>query len=319
MNREEWKRASSALRGLLRDLPRQNPRAGARIRKTKDKFGALYNRRYRMWHIWNCESKNVIATVRFRRTRVIVRYRPNSYYAEIFKGYAGEHENGNFIVYPSRKLFRHKEWIMQNIHDHCLRQLEREKMEREVIKQKADFLEINSASLQAQFTPMNINLEGLSISPREQESIRQMQQEAMNSYHRLREQEMRDMVYGRPQAGQTSVTSSTTMNEHDLQRAVEYMRNMWPDVERVEAYEDPQSMRTTFRGRRSSGDEVRLEVPRLEDLVVDRPMPRPEHRFNMEFPPELTPAATYGVRIGNGNVEMGELTERSANEESTGR
>src|SRR5436309_15771091 len=84
MNRLEWIKSSSALRHLLKDLSFDRRR---RLSTTmvQYKFGAIYDRRLRLWYIYNGMTENVIATIKKTSNVLTIRYRPNSRYATIFE------------------------------------------------------------------------------------------------------------------------------------------------------------------------------------------------------------------------------------------
>lgn len=277
MTREEWKLASGGLRKLLNELPNQNPREGGRIRKYHDRFGALYNRRYRFWHIWNVDSENVIATIRFRRGRIIVRYRENSRYSYIIKLHKWQFPNTRVMVYPSRKLFRHKEWVKNNIHEQTRVNWGREMMEREEEakrraflrqRQELPYLNIDASQLTqtATFSPISERISQFNSSTTLTDtSLAQMSQDLLNQQAQARQDLMREQLSGIPPRGLAveTVSSGTSLSESELRQAISYLRHYMPDVERVETMESADGSYRAVRGYDSSGRTFDVQLPRI--------------------------------------------------------
>lgn len=123
MNIIEWKRKSSNLRRLMRDLvPIRQPTS--RDRRYAYNFSAVADRSTGLWHIYNCLSNNCIATVRFlgftpqslpEDCKVVIRYRPNSKYANILSEFRWGGDNIETIHAPTTSLARRSRWIRDQL------------------------------------------------------------------------------------------------------------------------------------------------------------------------------------------------------------
>lgn len=98
MTRINYERRSGALRKLLRQLKLQT--RGTIIEYC---FGALYDTTTGLWHIYNFNTNNCIATVKFYKKTVTIRYRRNSHYSHVLKSFE----------YPARTLHVESEHLSQ--------------------------------------------------------------------------------------------------------------------------------------------------------------------------------------------------------------
>lgn len=109
MNREEWNRSRHHLRKLLRDFKEDG---GVTHRKVEYKFAVEYNQMFDYFHLWNGASRNTIATFKIG-DRIVVRYRPNSYYlSDILKFRV---PGKKVIFVPSNNLSNHRSWVRDRV------------------------------------------------------------------------------------------------------------------------------------------------------------------------------------------------------------
>lgn len=117
MNKQDWKMSSTALRALLGTLQcrhRENT-------MVLYKFGFVYDRRFDYYVLWNGLSRNIVATIRFIRGKMIIRYRPNSYYRYILSSF--RLDGYETIPIPSNNLGRHRGFPRGRLQDRIERSL----------------------------------------------------------------------------------------------------------------------------------------------------------------------------------------------------
>jgi len=123
MTRGDWGDSNTALRHLLKDLGFTRDRLADNLFQYK--FGAFYDARHnRGWVIYNGVSDNVIAVVRKRDNELIIRYRPNSKYAHIFKGRIEGWGQYRISRIPSGSLGRYRDSARIILRSQVLRNIE---------------------------------------------------------------------------------------------------------------------------------------------------------------------------------------------------
>lgn len=122
--RKDWELSSQGLRKTLKEVEERHYDRRARTRYSQVanyKFGAVLNRRYGYWQIWNAVAGNVIATIKYD-DRNIVRYRPNSHYAPLIRSRTWREK---MHLIPSENLHRHRGYARNAVHDGVRQELAR--------------------------------------------------------------------------------------------------------------------------------------------------------------------------------------------------
>lgn len=122
MKRVEWNRRSGALRKLMKELRTYRPNSTSRYLEYC--FGAVWHGGAGLWHVYNLNTNNCIATVRFvnmlrggelqEDSRVIIRYRPNSWYRDILSGF---NYDVRTLHAPSTNLSKRSRWVKEQLRD----------------------------------------------------------------------------------------------------------------------------------------------------------------------------------------------------------
>lgn len=76
-------------------------------------FGAVYHPRLRIWHIYNLQTNNCIATIKFRDNKAVIQYRANSWYADVLKNFS--YDGRATVCIPSIYLRRRSRWVRDNL------------------------------------------------------------------------------------------------------------------------------------------------------------------------------------------------------------
>lgn len=105
--RSRWKRNYSDLRKLIRELTAPSDVMPDML--VQGQFGVKYNPRYKFYQVYNSGNDTVIATIKFGRAPVVIRYRKSSWYSSIFSDKKKcLHAGLGTIIIPSTSLHRHK-------------------------------------------------------------------------------------------------------------------------------------------------------------------------------------------------------------------
>lgn len=117
MNKLEWKRRTRAIRDVIR-YAREG--AGEPI---KYGYGAVMDNRSRYWIFYSYRSDNVLALVRVTDKRVLVRYRDNSWYANVFKNITDT--DVPVVTMPSTRLRRYRNFARDSLRYQTRRSIQR--------------------------------------------------------------------------------------------------------------------------------------------------------------------------------------------------
>lgn len=102
---DEWSISARALKELIERIVKIGDDAELGEFCTVYKFGAIYNQRYQRWFIYNKGANNNIATIKVNNERIIVRYRPNSFYSTVLSDLNVEGYKSSVVA--SSNLHRH--------------------------------------------------------------------------------------------------------------------------------------------------------------------------------------------------------------------
>lgn len=131
MTRQNYKRRAGALRKLLKQLTPRPGNTGAgntMVRVIEYNFGAVFDTRNDLWRVYNYNSNNCIATVKFSGTRTamtaVIRYRQRSFYSGVLK-VASLSFTGTVIAVPSTHLGDRGRWLREQIRGRVQREYRR--------------------------------------------------------------------------------------------------------------------------------------------------------------------------------------------------
>lgn len=105
----EWSISARALKDMINRIVEEGQSPLRADFFTSYKFGAYFAPRYRRWFIYNKATANNIATIKVSDGRLIVRYRPNSFYSSVLSDI--QVENVKTIAVESTNMHRHNRLV----------------------------------------------------------------------------------------------------------------------------------------------------------------------------------------------------------------